>query len=745
MRIPTKFSGSKLAIMSLRIMESSSKGQWQEVLYNCHEMSEAGALVDPSVFPPILKACTNLGFLTQGYSIHAHVIKKGLESYPSIGNSTLDFYMKSEDMDSALGVFDSLRSKDSVSWNIVIHGCFDQGASEDGLWLFREARVAGFEPNISTLVLVLQACRRLRALHEAWIIHGFIIRSGFSDIISVQNSLLSMYVDYSNIESARCLFDRMPVRDVISWSAIIGGFVHCGEADVAIGLFQEMFSVPHVQPDGLTVVNVLKACTSLEDIDLGRMLHVFVICRGFSSDLFIENSLVCMYSKCNDSDSAFKIFCEVPQRNIVSWNSILSGFVHNKRNSEAVILFITMVEAGIEADEVTMVTLLQAIKNLIHPLHCQSVHSMVLRRGYELNDLVLNSLIDAYAKCDMVDLAWKLFKRMTRRDMISWSTMIAGFTHCGMPNEAITIFQEMNQLQEKPNAVTMLSLLEACAVSADLRRSKWAHAIAIRRGLSTEVEVGTAILDVYSNCGEIDLSRRVFDHMLERNVISWSAMIAAYGMNSRANDALALLAEMELQGMKPNAVTILSVLSACSHGGLVEQGLCCFEKMVRNHGFEPRLEHYSCVVDMLGRAGKLNSAMYMIKNMPEGIKAGASAWGALLSACRSYGNNEVGRGAAVHVLELEPSKSAGYLLASSMYAAGGLWGKVARMRGLVKERDVKVVAGYSLVHLENKPHRFVAGKVTHPQAGEIHAVVKHLHGVMKIDGRNETLEDSFTC
>ncbi|XP_042501070.1 pentatricopeptide repeat-containing protein At2g17210 [Macadamia integrifolia] len=745
MRISANFSGSKFAINTVRIMESSSKGQWQEVLYNCHEMSAAGSLVDPSVFPPILKACTNLGCLTQGYSIHARLIKQGLESYPSIGNSTLDFYMKSEDMDSALGVFGSMRSKESVSWNIVIHGCLNQGAFEDGLWFFRQARVAGFQPNISTLVLVLQACRRLRALHEALIIHSFIIRSGFSDLISIQNSLLSVYVDFSDIESACCLFDRMPVRDVISWSAIIGGFVQFGEAHVAIGLFKEMFSLPHVQLDGLTVVNVLKACTSLGEIDLGRMLHVFVICRGFSSDLFIGNSLVGMYSKFNDSDSAFKIFCEVPHRNIVSWNSVLSGFVHNKRSSEAVILFSSMGEAGIEGDEVTLVTLLQAIKNLVHPLHCKSVHSTVLRKGYELNKLVLNSLMDAYAKCDMVDLGWKLFNRMTRRDMISWSTMISGFAHCGKPDKAMTIFQEMNQSQEKPNAVTMLSLLEACAVSADLRRSKWAHAIAIRRGLSTEVEVGTAILNVYSNCGEIDLSRRVFDHMLERNIVSWSAMLAAYGMNSRAHDALALLAEMELQGMKPNAITILSVLSACSHGGLIEQGLSCFEKMVQNHGFEPSLEHYSCVVDMLGRAGKLNSAMSIIKNMPEGVKAGASAWGALLSACRSYGNNELGRGAAVHVLELEPSNSAGYLLASNMYAAGGFWDNVARMRGLVKERDVKVMVGYSLVHLENKPHRFVAGDATHPQAGEIHALVEYLHGCMKMDSRIEILEDSFPC
>ncbi|KAK9287215.1 hypothetical protein L1049_015628 [Liquidambar formosana] len=731
MRLPTSLLVSKLPNWNLRIRESASNRKWQEVFSHFQEMKKAEVqLPDPSVFPSILKACSHLSF-RHGTSIHACLIKQGLESFKSIGNSTMDFYMKSAALDSALAVFDCMRNRDSVTWNIMIHGQLDLGLSGKGLWWFMQGRIAGFEPNISTLVLVIQASRNVGAIFEGFKMHGYIIQSGFWVIPSVQNSLLSMYADI-DMEDAKELFDEMCDRDVISWSVMIGGYVQNDEAQFALSLFRVMVSEAGIEPDGVTIVSVLKACSNLGDISMGRLVHRFVICRGFYYDLFVGNALVDMYCKCNDVDSAYEVFNEMPQRNNVSWNSLFSGFVRNERHSEVLSLFDSMGKEGIKADEVTLVNLLQSCKYFMDPFKCKLIHSTIIRRGYELNELVLNSLIDAYAKCNLVELAWKLFGAMKSRDMVSWSTMIAGFTHCGKPDEAIAVFKEMNQAQEKPNAVTVLNLLEACSVSADLKRSKWAHCVAIRRGFLGEVAVGTAILDMYSKCGAIEASRKAFDQIPHKNIVSWSAMIAGYGMNGLAHDALALLANMKMHGLKPNAVTTLCVLSACSHGGLVDEGLSFFEEMVQDHGVELRVEHYSCMVDMLGRAGKLDSAMDLIKKIPEGL-TGASAWGALLNACRSYRNKELGAGAVARVLELEPSNSAGYLLASNLYAASGLWVDAARMRLLVKERGLRVVAGFSLVHVDNKACRFVAGDESHPRAKEIHGAVQHLHWCMKMD------------
>lgn len=724
-----------------KIKDLCLQGRWQALLSHYLDLNKAGLqLEDPSLIPPIFKACANLHYFKQGTSFHACMIKHGLDSFTSVGNSIMDFYMKCGSMNSAMGVFHCMESKDSVSWNILIHGCLNHLCLGKGLCMFVKARAVGFEPNISTLVLVLQACRGLQAICEGLTIHGFLILSGFLTDVSVQNSLLSFYSETGEMEFAHRLFDEMLVRDVVSWSVVIGMYIQSGENLHALFLFQDMVSNDEVEPDEFTFVSILKACTTIRDIVLGRLLHGFVIRKGFVSDIFVGNSLVDMYSKCIDADSALKVFSEMPRRSIVSWNSIISGLVYNKQYLEALSLFTLMRESGFEADEVTMVTILQISKNFGEAIQCKSIHSRVIRWGFESNELVKNALLDAYAKCNFPELAWELFRQMERKDTISWSTIMTAFSQSGKPEVAVGLFQKMALLKEvKFNYVTLLNLLEACSIIADLRRSKWAHGIAIRFEMASEVAVGTALLNMYSKCGALDASRKVFDRMREKNLVSWSAMIAAYGTHGHVNDALSLLAEMEMNDLRPNAVTMISILSACSHGGLIKEGLSCFQRMVQEHEFQPSMEHFSCIVDMLGRAGSLDSAMDVIKSMPAETNAGPSVWGALLSACRNYGNSELGEGAAAHVLELEPLKSAGYALASGMYAANGLWEDAARLRSMVNDKGVKAVAGYSLVHVENRGYRFVSGDRLQCYSKHIHSIVEQLCLLMKMDETHDVL------
>ncbi|XP_057966304.1 pentatricopeptide repeat-containing protein At2g17210 [Malania oleifera] len=737
MRLPSIPTGSKLPNWHSTIKHSSSNGKWKEVLSHYREMKRGGVqLAEPSLLCSILKAASALSF-THGKSIHACLLKQGLDSFTSVGNSSLDFYMKWGTSDSALRVFGAMDRRDSVSWNIMIHGFLQEGDLEEGLLWFAEARIAGFEPNTSTLVLVIHTCRSLGIITLAGLkIHAYIIRNGFGSIPSVQNSLLSMYAD-ADIGCAHEMFDEMTKRDVVSWSVMIGGYVQIEEAQLALCLFREMVSEAMVEPDGVTTVGVIRACTVLRDIGLGKSVHGFTICRGFEFDLFVGNSLIDMYSKCNEVDLAFGVFKEMPHKNNVSWNSILSGFVQNENHSASLGLFDSMRDARIEVDGVTLVNLLQTCKHFVDASQCKLLHSMIIRRGFESNELVINSLLDAYAKSNLVELAWKLFHGMKRRDMVSWSTMIAGFTYCGKPDEAIAVFQSMNEAQENPSKVTILNLLEACSASAELRRSKWAHGIALRRGLAADVAVGTAIIDMYSKCGAIEASRKAFHQIPQKNIVSWGSMIQAYSTNGLPNDALSLFSEMKQHGLKPNAVTALSVLSACSRGGLVEEGLSVFQGMVQDDGIKPKLEHYSCMVDMLGRAGMIDPALELIENLPRGLEASGSLWGAFLSACRCCGNSELGARALSRVLELEPSSSGGYMLASSMYTAGGLWNEAAKVRLLAKERRVKVMAGYSSVHVGNRACRFVAGDESHPRAAEVGGVVKQLHICMRMDKESD--------
>ncbi|ESQ50790.1 hypothetical protein EUTSA_v10023059mg [Eutrema salsugineum] len=723
---------SKLQALSSKIKQASSNGKWREVVSGYSEIQRAGIqFKDPFVFPIVFKACAKLSWLSQGRCIHASLFKREFESFVSVGNSIADFYMKCGDLNSAMRVFDCMNSRDSVSWNVIVFGLLDHGFEEEGLWWFSKSRILGFEPNVSTLVLVIHAFRSLRSFVDGEKIHSYVIRSGFWGISSVQNSILCIYSERDS-SSTRKLFDEMSERDVISWSVVIRSYVQSQEPVLGLKLFREMVREAKTEPDCVTVTSVLKACAVMEDIDMGRSVHGFSIRKGFDlGDVFVRNSLIDMYSKGFDVDSAFRVFDETTCRNMVSWNSILAGFVHNQRYEEALKMFDLMRKEAIEADEVTLVSLLQVCKFFEQPLPCKSIHCVIIRHGYESNEVALSSLIDAYTSCSLVDDARTVFGSMTYKDVVSSSTMISGLARFGRSNEAISIFC---QIKDKLNAITVINLLDACSVSADLRKSKWAHGIAIRRGLATtHISVDTSIVDAYAKCGAVEIARRTFDQIPSKNIVSWTVIISAYAMSGLPDKALASFEEMKREGYKPNAVTYLAVLSACNHGGLIKQGLMIFKSMVKDHN-KPSLQHYSCVVDMLSRAGEIDKAMELIKNLPEHVKAGASAWGSILSGCRNRSKSGImTKEAVAEVLELEPLCSSGYLLASSVFAAEESWEDVAKMRKLVKERNVRVVAGYSMVLEGSMARRFLAGEKLNQSDYELTDVVKSLHRCARLE------------
>lgn len=726
-------SGSRLTSLSPKLRESLSIGQWKEAFIHYREIKRAGIqLIDHSIFSHILKACLTLS-LRVGKSVHASVIKQGFISFTSVGNSIIDFYSKSGASSSALSTFKCMKIQDSVSWNIILHGLLDQDAFEEGLELYTQARGIGFDPNISTLLLLIQSYRRLGAFGEGLKFHGYLIRSGLWSSTSVQNSLLCMFTEIG-IEYAENLFEEMYEKDVISWSVMIRGYVLHDEIWFALESFNKMASDFGIEADGQTMVSILKGCTNLGDIRLGKSFHGFALLRGLNNDLFVGNALVDFYCNCKDVDSAIRLFSEMCHKNLVTWNSLLCGFVHNEMHPEAFTLFSSMEKSGFFADEVTLVNLIQSCKVLGVLRQCNLIHSKVIQQGFQSNEFAMNSLIDAYGKCHQINYAYKVFCQIKRPDVVTWSTMISGFTHCGMPDEAISVYREMRTSIDKSSTVTMLNLIEACALSAELRRSNWAHGIAITMGLTSHVVLGTAILDMYSKCGAIFESRRVFDQISMKNLVSWSAIISAYGLNGLPHDALLLFSEMKARGFKPNSVTTLSVLSACCHSGLVDEGLSVFIDLA-NDGAEMKLEHYSCLVDLLARAGNLGDALDIIKYTHVGMKPSASAWGSLLSACRNYENGELAVCALSQILELEPSSSAGYLLASNIYAARGSWADAFGMRSLVKRRGIKVVPGYSLVHAGNKAYRFAAGDLNHPLSPLLCPVIEQLHLCMKKEMR----------
>ncbi|CAA6655865.1 unnamed protein product [Spirodela intermedia] len=676
----------------------------------------AAMAIDSDSLPRMLKWCAGVACLRGGASLHARAVKGGFEASTSTANSPGELLRQS------MGT-----TKDSVSWNAMLHGFLSGGAArEEGLALFTAARAAGSELNLSNLVLALQACWKLGATLEALVIHGLVVRNGASSHLPIQNSLLCSYAKSRDMGSAQQMFDEIPHRDMISWSALIGGYAQCGEPEAGLRWFQEMVSSRSAEPDGVTLVNVLQACSCLEDAEPGEMIHAHAIRRGFQHDVFLGNSLISMYSKCLALGSARRAFAEVHRKNVVSWNSLLSGLVHGELHSEALSLFDSMRRAGFAEDEVTLVSLLHTCRSHQHGVRCRSIHSVATRRGFESNMVVVNTILDAYCKCGLVGLASRLFGAMNDRNLISWSTMMMGFSDSGQPDEAVSLFGDMMLADVRPNSVILLSILQACSALVEIKLLRSIHGVAFRNGLTGELAVGTALLDAYAKCGEIESSS--------------NAMIAALGVNGRPRETLALFREMEFRGVKPNEVTVLSLLSACSHGGMVEEGLSCFGDVFSRYSLSPSPEHYSCLVDMLARAGDVGGAWKVIEELPVGLTVGAAAWGSLLSACRSHGHWELGERALSRVVELEQSEASGYLLASNMYAMGGEKRASARMRMMVKERGLRVAPGFSSVSLDRRLHRFVAGDDSHPRSVEIRSTVGHLHLCMRASSDEKAVD-----
>jgi pentatricopeptide repeat protein len=500
------------------------------------------------------------------------------------------------------------------------------------------------------------------------------------------------------------------------------------------------------QVDSFAYVSLLQLCVKRIALPEGKLIHAHIKARGvMATNIFVHNALVNLYSKCGSLADARRVFDEMPERDAFSWSVMISAHNRHGLAEEALALFRHMQMAGIQVDHFIFSSVLQACAKLVALEQGMEIHDEILRSGFEFDVFVQSALVDMYAKCGSIEDARQLFDKMSKRDVVSWTAMIAGYAQNGQVDEALALFQQMpernmvswtamiagyaqngrcaealelfKQMQLagiRPEPKTFASVLPVCANLAALDQGMQIHELINRSGFQSDVSVVNALMDMYAKCGKIDKVRKLFGKMHQRNVVSWTTMIAGYAMHGFGKQALEIFEQMRCNGTSPNHITFVGVLSACCHAGLVDEGCRYFNCMSECYNIAPAMEHYSIVVDLLGRAGCLDEARDFINKMP--IKPSATVLGSLLGACKIYHNIELGEQVAELFFELNPQNAAPYLLLSNIYAAAGRWGDVEKVQKMMKNRGVKKMSGCSWIEVNRQVHAFRVGEIPHIQA-----------------------------
>ncbi|XP_039115467.1 pentatricopeptide repeat-containing protein At2g29760, chloroplastic-like [Dioscorea cayenensis subsp. rotundata] len=557
---------------------------------------------------------------------------------------------------------------------------------------------------------LLHLCKSPRDLHQ---LHAFSIKSGLFLSPSVSARFLSLYSrpDLGTLSESLCLFSHLPRTDSFSFNALIKRYVADHQPHLALCLFRDMLSIPGATPDGFTFPLIIKGCAQVDAVHEGRQIHALVFKLGFALDGFVQCSLVSFYSKCGDMWSAHQVFDRIRDKDLVTRNSMIDGYVKSGEIDIAKRLFDEMPER----DLFSWTSLVSGYSR------CGKVE--IAREVFDLmpekSVVSWNAMVDGYMKNGKVEAARELFDQMPEKNVVSWNSMITGYEKAGFFKEATEVYDEMLTEGVNPSFVTFVSVLSAVSGLALLERGRLIHEHICRNGLSLNGVLGICLIEMYSKCGSIESAISLFEEISRKKLGHWTAMIVGLGLHGMADSAFKFFSKMVRIGMKPNAITFIGVLNACSHAGMVDEGHWYFKLMRERYEIEPTMEHYGCFIDLLCRVGNLDEARDVINEMP--MRPNKVIWMTLLSGCRKHENSiNIAEFAVQNIMELDPGATGCYVLLSNIYAASGLWDNVSKLRQKMKEQGVRKDPGCSSMEFRGKVHEFLVADRSHPQTEEIY-------------------------
>ncbi|XP_057759228.1 pentatricopeptide repeat-containing protein At3g50420 [Arachis stenosperma] len=676
-----------------------------------------------------LQKCSTVTSLREARQLHALVVTTTTTTLlssksPFLYNNIISMYARCGSLTDSHVLFDKMPHKTLVSYNALLSAYSRApGHAVSALKLYTQMGFMAVRPSSKTFTSLLQASSLLEDWWFGSLLHAQGIKFGFLSNICVQTSLLNMYSNCGDLGSAEMVFGNMGDRDDVAWNSLIIGYLKNNKIKEGLRLFSAMLRDGFV-PTQFTYSMILSACSRLKGYQYGILIHGHLIVRNVSCDLHMQNALLDMYCNAGNTQTADKMFCGMENPDLVSWNSMIAGYSENEDGKKAMSLFVRLQEFCFpKPDDYTYAGIISATGAFPCSSYGKPLHAQVIKAGLERSVFVGSTLVSMYFKNCEIEAAQGVFNSVSRKDVVLWTEIIIGYSKTdGM--SAIKCFSEMFHKAQGIDDYVLSAVLSACADLAVLRQGEMIHCYAVKLGYGVEMSVSGSLIDMYAKNGCLEDAYCVFSHVSDPDLKCWNSMLGGYSLHGMVEEAFKLFEEILEQGLIPDQVTFLSLLSACSHCRLVEQGRFLWNYM-NSIALVPGPKHYSCMVSLLSRAALLEEAEEIIIKSPY-VEDNLELWRTLLSASVINKNLKVGVHAAEEVLRLDANDGPTLVLLSNLYASAGQWDKVAETRRNMKGLLVEKSTGLSWIEAKNNIHAFSSGDQSHPMADEVQAELYRL-------------------
>ncbi|KAH7421434.1 hypothetical protein KP509_13G057100 [Ceratopteris richardii] len=652
-----------------------------------------------------LKACGSIKALSLGRLIHDKIEKSG--TYDSlIGNALLNMYSLFGLIDEAQRVFDRIQDKTVHMWGEMIAGHAGHNLPEKALQIFDSMNHKDLKFDKFSCLQILKACGSLGAVRQGRVMYDHAVRAGLDSDTMIGNTLIDVFAKCGSIEEAQKVFFIVKNPDVISWTVMIAGYAERGDGNQALFLFKKM-QAKGLVPSKVSYLGALKACGTIKNLERGRKIHDQIANTELMSDVLIGATLIDMYAKCGSISEARELFDCLPNRNIVVWGAMMAGYAQHGHGVDALELYKMMQHENLSPDKVLFSSVLQGCASVGYLYSGRLLHDRIIRDGFESQVIVGNTLIDLYIKCGLVEEARTVFDCLINRDTVTWATMIAGYAQYNFNFCALKLFENSLQRGIALNKVVLLGLLKACGSIKAIQLGQLVHHYVLKGGLEGDLAVCNTLIDMYGKSGSLREAHRVFDGMKHKDEVSWSALIIGYAWCSDWNQVQNCLKTIQGLGMKLDNVTFTSILTACSHGGLVEEGQLLFRSMMEEHNIVPRIEHYSCLIDLLSRNGCLLAAKDLLRSIP--LPPDMIIWVSLLTSCQFFGHGKMGTDCFGHSFYLDPNDPSSFMLMAKLCADGSWHLDTQKMSELKGNPEGQSNCALAWIEVGGKINEFITG------------------------------------